>query len=74
MVEVKVITVTHRNPRPAGRETAPQGDSGEKGLACSASTGHVVAVTEKDSYTHEYACVPSHTDPLTLTNTHVHIQ
>lgn len=30
MVEVKVIIVTHGNPRPSGTETAPQGDSGEK--------------------------------------------
>lgn len=34
MVEVKVIIVTHGNPRPPGRETAPKGDAGEKGLAC----------------------------------------
>lgn len=59
MVEVKVIIVTHGNPRPTGRETAPQGDSGEKGLACSASTGYALAlaVTETDAHTHTYVSV-----------------
>lgn len=54
MVEVKVIIVTHGNPRPTSTEMAPQGDSGEKGLVCSASTGYALAVTDKDRNTHTH--------------------
>lgn len=63
MVEVKVIIVTHGNPRPTGRETAPQGDSGEKGLACSASTGcaFALAVADRNRYTHMCTCALTHT-------------
>ena len=47
---------------PTGRETAPQGDSGEKGLAWSASTEYALAVTDKDRDTNRdtHTCTSRH--------------
>lgn len=65
MVGVRVIIVTHGNPRPTGRETAPRGDSEEKGLACSASAGYALALPamdeNRDTRTRECERVPLHT-------------
>lgn len=44
MTEGRVIIVTHGNPRPTGRETAPKGDSGESGLAGSVLSWSALAV------------------------------
>lgn len=66
MVEVKVIIVTHGNPRHTGGKTAPQGDSGEKGLACDAPAGCAHADGPKQRRTHR------RTDCWTQTHTRAH--
>ena len=69
MVEVKVIIVTHGNPRHTGWETALKGDAGEKGLACGtpAVTDTLAwvcthALTRTDTFTveHRHTCTQRH--------------
>lgn len=68
MVEVKVIIVTHGNPRPSGTETAPQGDSGEKRSGMQ-HIDMVCTCRQRDIHSCEYACVPSRTHKRVHTET-----